>query len=230
MLIKTHPQAGYDILKDVDFPWPIADIVRQHHERLDGSGYPQGLKDGQILLESSIMAVADVVETMSSHRPYRPSWAWSSRSRKSSAAAAAPMILRSPMPVSNCSAREDSRFRFEARRAGPDRPIQAVAGDYSGSIDVYRAHIFPDVPSHNTIHPLPSLCLDMDFDSDRFRAIQHTVRSMFPGVALAPLCGRLLRRFRWAGGNSSGRASRRRYRRQRQREPVFRPAPRVRVR
>jgi HD-GYP domain-containing protein (c-di-GMP phosphodiesterase class II) len=73
MLIKTHPQAGYDILKDVEFPWPIADIVRQHHERLDGSGYPQGLKDGQILLESRIMTVADVVETMSSHRPYRPS-------------------------------------------------------------------------------------------------------------------------------------------------------------
>ena len=73
MLIKTHPQAGYDILKDVDFPWPIADIVRQHHEKLDGSGYPQGLKDGQILLESRIMTVADVVETMSSHRPYRAS-------------------------------------------------------------------------------------------------------------------------------------------------------------
>jgi PAS domain S-box-containing protein len=73
MLIKTHPQSGYDILKDVDFPWPIADIVRQHHEKLDGSGYPQGLKDGQILLESRIMTVADVVETMSSHRPYRPS-------------------------------------------------------------------------------------------------------------------------------------------------------------
>jgi putative nucleotidyltransferase with HDIG domain len=71
MLIKTHPQAGYDILKDVDFPWPIADIVRQHHERQDGSGYPQGLKGGQILLEARIMAVADVVETMSSHRPYR---------------------------------------------------------------------------------------------------------------------------------------------------------------
>jgi len=73
MLIKTHPQAGYEILKEVDFPWPIADIVRQHHERLDGSGYPQGLKDGEILLESRIMAVADVVETMSSHRPYRAS-------------------------------------------------------------------------------------------------------------------------------------------------------------
>ncbi len=71
MLIKTHAQAGYDILKDVDFPWPIADIIRQHHEKLDGSGYPQGLKDGQILLESRIMTVADVVEAMASHRPYR---------------------------------------------------------------------------------------------------------------------------------------------------------------
>jgi HD-GYP domain-containing protein (c-di-GMP phosphodiesterase class II) len=72
MIIKTHPQDGYDILKGIEFPWPIADIVRQHHERLDGSGYPQGLKDGQILLESRILAVADVVEAMASHRPYRP--------------------------------------------------------------------------------------------------------------------------------------------------------------
>ena len=71
-LIKTHPQAGYDILKDVKFPWPIADIILQHHERLDGSGYPQGLIRGQILLESKILTVADVVEAMSSHRPYRP--------------------------------------------------------------------------------------------------------------------------------------------------------------
>ncbi len=70
-LVQTHPQDGYDILKDVPFPWPIAEIVLQHHERLDGSGYPQGLKDGEILLESKIMAVADVVEAMSSHRPYR---------------------------------------------------------------------------------------------------------------------------------------------------------------
>jgi putative nucleotidyltransferase with HDIG domain len=72
MLIKTHPQAGYDILKNVKFPWPIADIVLQHHEKLDGSGYPQGLKKEQILLESKIICVADVVEAMSSHRPYRP--------------------------------------------------------------------------------------------------------------------------------------------------------------
>ncbi len=73
MLIKSHAQAGYDILRDISFPWPIATIVWQHHERMDGSGYPQGLKDGEILLESRIMAVADVVEAMASHRPYRPS-------------------------------------------------------------------------------------------------------------------------------------------------------------
>jgi response regulator RpfG family c-di-GMP phosphodiesterase/HAMP domain-containing protein len=71
-LIKTHAQAGYDILKGIEFPWPIANIVLQHHERLDGSGYPQGLKEDQILLGSRILAVADVLETMASHRPYRP--------------------------------------------------------------------------------------------------------------------------------------------------------------
>lgn len=73
MLIQTHSQAGYDIVKDVKFPWPIADIILQHHEKLDGSGYPQGLKGEQILLEARIITVADVVEAISSHRPYRPS-------------------------------------------------------------------------------------------------------------------------------------------------------------
>jgi len=72
-LVKIHPQAGYEVLKKVDFPWPVAEIVLQHHERLDGSGYPQGLKEKDILLEAKIIAVADVVEAMSSHRPYRPS-------------------------------------------------------------------------------------------------------------------------------------------------------------
>jgi len=70
-LIKTHPQTGSNILKPVMFPWPIADMVRQHHERLDGSGYPNGLKGDAILLEARVMAVADVVESMMSHRPYR---------------------------------------------------------------------------------------------------------------------------------------------------------------
>lgn len=72
-LIKTHAQVGYDILKNVDFPWPIAKAVLQHHERMDGTGYPNGLKGDDILLEARILAVADVVESMMSHRPYRPS-------------------------------------------------------------------------------------------------------------------------------------------------------------
>jgi PAS domain S-box-containing protein len=73
-LIKVHPQSGYDILKDVGLPHPTAEAVLQHHERLDGSGYPQGLKNGQILLEARILAVADVVEAIASHRPYRPAF------------------------------------------------------------------------------------------------------------------------------------------------------------
>jgi len=71
MLVKNHARAGYDILKNIKFPWPIATMVWQHHERMDGSGYPQGLKGEEILLESRILAVADVVEAMASHRPYR---------------------------------------------------------------------------------------------------------------------------------------------------------------
>ena len=71
-IIKTHSKAGYDILKSIDFPWPVADIVVQHHERMDGSGYPSGLKGEQTALEARILAVADVVEAMVSHRPHRP--------------------------------------------------------------------------------------------------------------------------------------------------------------
>jgi PAS domain S-box-containing protein/putative nucleotidyltransferase with HDIG domain len=71
-MIKTHSQVGYDILKNIQFPWPIAQIVLQHHERMDGSGYPAGLSGKDIMLEAKILAVADVVEAMASHRPYRP--------------------------------------------------------------------------------------------------------------------------------------------------------------
>ena len=70
-LIKMHPQVGYDILKEIEFAWPVDMIVLQHHERLNGSGYPKGLSGNKILIESRIMAVADVVEAMASHRPYR---------------------------------------------------------------------------------------------------------------------------------------------------------------
>ncbi len=72
-LIQTHTEVGYEILRDIEFPWPIADIVHQHHERMDGSGYPQGLKNEAIRLEARVIAVADVVVAMCSHRPYRPS-------------------------------------------------------------------------------------------------------------------------------------------------------------
>jgi PAS domain S-box-containing protein len=72
-LMMTHSQGGYDILSGVNYPWPLAQIILQHHERMDGSGYPNGLKGGEILLEARIIAVADTVEAMSGHRPYRPS-------------------------------------------------------------------------------------------------------------------------------------------------------------
>jgi PAS domain S-box-containing protein len=71
-IVQEHARMGYDILKDVRFPWPVADITFQHHERMDGSGYPQGLKGEEISLEARIVAVADVVESMATHRPYRP--------------------------------------------------------------------------------------------------------------------------------------------------------------
>jgi len=72
-VIKSHPDVGAEIVDGIDFPWPVATMIRQHHERLDGSGYPNGLKGDDIIVEARILAVADVVEAISSHRPYRPS-------------------------------------------------------------------------------------------------------------------------------------------------------------
>ena len=71
-IIKSHCRVGHDILQKIDFPWPVTDVVLQHHERLDGSGYPDGLSGDDIIPEARILSVADVVEAMSSHRPYRP--------------------------------------------------------------------------------------------------------------------------------------------------------------
>jgi len=71
-LIKNYPRVGYDILKKVDFPWPIAEIVLQHQEKIDGSGYPRGLKGDEICVEAKILGVANVVEAMSSYKSYRP--------------------------------------------------------------------------------------------------------------------------------------------------------------
>lgn len=71
-IIRGHPEAGHAILAQIDFPWPVAEVTLQHHEAMNGSGYPAGLRGDEILLESRILAVADVVEAMASHRPYRP--------------------------------------------------------------------------------------------------------------------------------------------------------------
>ncbi len=71
-IVRTHPAVGSRIVREAEFPWPVADMILQHHERLDGSGYPANLKNGEILLEAKIIGVADVVEAMASHRPYRP--------------------------------------------------------------------------------------------------------------------------------------------------------------
>ncbi len=109
-LIQAHSQAGYDILKSVEFPWPVAQIVLQHHERLNGTGYPQGLSGEGILKEARIVGVADVVETMSSHRPYRPSMGLDKALEEISAKKG---ILYDPEAVDACLALiEEKHFEF----------------------------------------------------------------------------------------------------------------------
>jgi HD-GYP domain-containing protein (c-di-GMP phosphodiesterase class II) len=73
-MIKMHPRAGYDILKGLKLPWPVAQIILQHHELMDGSGYPQKLSGDKIMVEARILTVANVVEAMNAHRPYRPAY------------------------------------------------------------------------------------------------------------------------------------------------------------
>jgi len=115
-LIKTHPKTAYDILKEIEFPWPVAAIVFQHHEKLDGSGYPLGLKGAQIMLEGRILTVADVVEAIASHRPYRPALgidrALSEISEKRGS-------LYDPSVVDACKKLfQENRFSFELDASG----------------------------------------------------------------------------------------------------------------
>ena len=98
-LIKEHPRTGYEMLKDVESPWPLAQIVYQHHERMNGSGYPRNLKGDEIIMEARIMAVADVVEAMASHRPYRPAWALRPPLKRSRKIREFFMTMLSPMPA-----------------------------------------------------------------------------------------------------------------------------------
>jgi HD-GYP domain-containing protein (c-di-GMP phosphodiesterase class II) len=109
-LIKAHPMVAYDILKEIRFPWRVADIVLQHHERLDGSGYPAGLEGGVILLEARILAVADVVEALVSHRPYRAAVAIDEVMRYITENRA---TLFDPQVVKSCARVFEAGFEFE---------------------------------------------------------------------------------------------------------------------
>lgn len=108
-MIKRHPETAYEILHKVDLPWPVAEIVYQHHERLDGSGYPRHLKDGEILLEAKIIMVADVFEAMSSHRPYRAALGFEAALEEINKNAGK---LYDPEIVRVCSSIIESGFKF----------------------------------------------------------------------------------------------------------------------
>lgn len=109
-MVKSHPGTGYDILKTIEFPWPIADIICQHHERLDGSGYPFGLNNANILAESKILAVADVVEAMCSPRSYRPPHCIETALKEISKNKG---ILYEPKVVDTCLQLFEGGFNFE---------------------------------------------------------------------------------------------------------------------
>jgi len=110
-LLKNHPRTGYEILKKVDFPWPIAEIVFQHQEKIDGSGYPRGLKGAEILIEAKILGVANVVEAMSSYKSYRPAL---SMDEALSEISKYKNILFDPEVVDAClGVFKEKRFKFE---------------------------------------------------------------------------------------------------------------------
>ena len=118
-IIRTHPQVGFDILETIDFPWPVAEIVLQHHERLDGSGYPRGLKGGEIRIEARIVGLADVVESMGSHRPFRPTLGMD---RALAEIRQNRGVLYDPDVVDACLALiEGKRFTFEETPGSRDR-------------------------------------------------------------------------------------------------------------
>lgn len=114
-LVRTHPQAGWEALRNIDVPWPLADIVHQHHERLDGSGYPDNLKEPDILLEARIIAVADVVEAMSSHRPYRA--AFTVEQALDEIKAGAGLLYDGAVVGACCAVFEEDGFAFDGEHA-----------------------------------------------------------------------------------------------------------------
>lgn len=116
-LIKQHPRVGADIIKPVSFPWPVADMIAQHHERIDGSGYPDGLKGDAIRIESRILAVADVMEAMMSHRPYRPGLGIERALQELDRGRGTSYDTQRSMPARDCSRAADSSSPKGSRRA-----------------------------------------------------------------------------------------------------------------
>ncbi len=112
-MIRTHPKSGYNILSSIEFPWPVAEMVLQHHERVNGSGYPDGVRGEEILMEARILAVADVVEAMSSHRPYRPALGLEVALDEVKSNRG---VLYDPLVVDTCvNLFRDGRFSFKAK-------------------------------------------------------------------------------------------------------------------
>jgi putative nucleotidyltransferase with HDIG domain len=122
-LIKSHSQVGYEIVKDVEFAWPIAKMVLQHHERMNGTGYPNGLSGDSILMEARIISVADVIESMASHRPYRPALGLDAAMAEIAANSGS---LYDPDVVKACLALfGNNRFSFEEMRLAPRQSLKA---------------------------------------------------------------------------------------------------------
>jgi HD-GYP domain-containing protein (c-di-GMP phosphodiesterase class II) len=138
-LVKCHPLSGFDIVRGIDFPWPVAEMVLQHHERLDGSGYPLGLRGDQVLQGSRILAVADTVEAMSNHRPYRPTLGLEMALAEITAGAAVRYDLE---VVAACVALfEEGRFGFDTVRltSAPDSWVLPLAHQIPQECQAHRA-------------------------------------------------------------------------------------------
>lgn len=121
--VKVHPQTAYEVLKTIPFPWPVAEIVLQHHERMNGSGYPAGLSGDEILLEARILGVADTVEAMAAHRPFRPAMGLQAALREISQNKG---VLFDPRVAKACLtvfARKSFRFDHSAQPAAAPRPL-----------------------------------------------------------------------------------------------------------
>jgi HD-GYP domain-containing protein (c-di-GMP phosphodiesterase class II) len=138
-LVKCHPLSGFDIVRGIDFPWPVAEMVLQHHERLDGSGYPLGLRGDQVLQGSRILAVADTVEAMSNHPPYRPALGLETALAEITAGAA---VRYDPEVVAACVALfEEGRFGFYTVRltSAPDSWVLPLAHQIPQELQAHRA-------------------------------------------------------------------------------------------